>query len=74
MATWHHDAETRHRVWNRYLELPSPLGYDPAMIPGWDSPDTQGYTVHRFDPWRLRVFPRTVLMGQAGEVLNWRGE
>jgi hypothetical protein len=24
-------------------------------------------------PWRLRVFPGTVLLGEGGEVLNWRG-
>ena len=70
-ASWHHDAETRHRIWNTYLELPPPLGYDPAMIPGWDSPDTEGYAVLRFDPWHIRVFPGSVLMGQGGEVLTW---
>ena len=24
------------------------------------------------EPWRLRVFPGTVLLGQGGQVLVWR--
>lgn len=30
------------------------------------------FAVLKLEPWRLRVFPGTVLMGQGGEVLNWR--
>ena len=70
-ATWCFDLETRKRVWARYLELPEPLGYNPAMIPGWDSPESDSFSVLKFDPWRLRVFPGSVLMTQTGEVLTW---
>ena len=70
-ATWYFDQETRTRIWDTYLALPPPLGYDPAIIPGWDSPETEGYAVLKFKPWRLRVFPGSVLMGQGGNVLNW---
>jgi hypothetical protein len=72
-ATWCFDIETRKRVWNKYLELPAPLGYDPTMIPGWDKPESDSFSVLRFDPWRLRVFPGSALMGQGGEVLVWEG-
>jgi hypothetical protein len=24
------------------------------------------------DPWRLKVFPGSILKGQGGEVLTWR--
>ncbi len=65
------DLETRQRVWQRFLDLPEPLGYDPAMIPGWDAPESDTFSVLRFDPWRLRVFPGSVLMQQGGEVLTW---
>lgn len=70
-TTWCLDAETRKRVWNQYLELPAPLGYDPAIIPGWDSPESDGFSVLRFDPWRLRVFPGSALMGQGGDIFVW---
>ena len=71
-ATWHFDIETRQRVWDRYLELPEPLGYNPTIIPGWESAESEGFSVLRFDPWRLRVFPGDVLTGQGGEVLVWQ--
>ncbi len=73
-ATWCFDIETRRRVWDKYLELPEPLGYDPRIIPGWDSPETDAFSVLRFDPWRVRVFPGSVLMGQGGEVLTWQAD
>ncbi|MEM9176921.1 MAG: pyridoxamine 5'-phosphate oxidase family protein [Myxococcota bacterium] len=73
-ARWHFDAETRERVWNRYLELPEPLGYDPKIIPGWTGPDVDAFAVLRFDPWYLRVFPGTALLGQGGDVLVWQAD
>jgi general stress protein 26 len=71
-ASWCEDSQTKQWVWTRYLELPEPVGYNPAIIPGWEGPDSPGFSVLRFAPWRLRVFPGLVLMGQAGEVLTWQ--
>ena len=48
------------------------MGYDPGNIPGWDGPTSEAYAVLRLEPWRLRVFPGTVLFGQGGEILTWR--
>ena len=73
-ATWHFDLDTRQRVWERYLELPEPLGYDPALIPAWDNPESDSFAVLRFDPWRLRVFPGTALAGEGNGVLVWETE
>jgi hypothetical protein len=28
--------------------------------------------VLKLEPWRLRVFPGSVLMGQGGTVLTWQ--
>lgn len=66
------DAETRSTVWRRLAEAPDPVGYDPSMIPGWEGPDSPDFAVLRLDPWRLRVFPGTVLLGRGGRVLTWR--
>ena len=70
-ATWCFDLPTRRRVWDRFLELPEPLGYNPAMIPGWDAPESDSFAVLKLEPWRLRVFPGSVLMGQGGDVHVW---
>lgn len=69
---WANDDETRTRIWNLFLNTPEPLGYDPTIIPAWDSPTTPAFGVLRLDPWRIRVFPGTVLLGQGGEVLTWQ--
>ncbi len=70
-ASWVFADETRTMVWNLFLNAPEPVGYDPAIIPVWDSPTGQAFAALRLEPWRLRVFPGTALMGQGGEVLNW---
>jgi hypothetical protein len=71
-ATWAFDAETRQRVWNLFLNAPEPLGFNPAIIPGWDSPTSEAFAALRLDPWRLKVFPGSILRREGGEVLTWR--
>lgn len=71
-AAWAFDDETRMMVWNLFLNAPEPVSYDPAIVPAWDSPTAESFAVLRLEPWRLRVFPGTVLLGQGGQVLNWR--
>jgi hypothetical protein len=71
-ATWAFDEETRIAVWNRFVEAPAPLGYDPAIIPGWDAPTSANFAALRLDPWRLRVFPGSALLGSGGTVLTWQ--
>ena len=66
------DDATRIVVWNLFLNGPEPVGYDPAIVPGWDKPLAEEFAVIRLDPWRLRVFPGSVLLGQGGAVLNWQ--
>lgn len=70
-AEWHFDADTCRYVWEQYLALPPPLGYDPAMIPSWDKPESETFSVLKFDPWRLKVFPGTMLMAGEGQVFTW---
>lgn len=72
-AAWAFDDDTRAAVWNRFREAPAPVGYDPAIIPAWDGPTCDAFAVLRLEPWRLRVMPGTVLMGQGGAELTWQG-
>jgi hypothetical protein len=71
-ATFLLDDDTRTAVWDRFLHAPEPVGYDPSMIPVWDSPTSDSFAALRLDPWRLRVFPGTVLLRGEGSVLDWR--
>jgi general stress protein 26 len=65
------DDDTRREVWQRFVDAPEPVRYDPSIVPGWDSPTSPSFAALRLTPWRLRVFPGSVLMGQGGEVLDW---
>ncbi len=73
-AIWHLDLETRRMVWDKFKHAPAPVGYDPAIIPVWDGPESDGFAALRLDPWHLRVFPGSVLLGQGGDVLTWTKE
>ena len=70
-ATWAFDDDTRVAIWERFKNTPPPVGYDPAIIPGWTKPTEDSFAVLLLAPWRLRVFPGSALMGQGGEVLTW---
>ncbi len=69
---WAFDDETCARVWDLFLNGPEPVGYDPSLIPQWNDPTDDEFAVLRLDPWRLRVFPGTLLLKGEGEMHNWR--
>jgi len=66
------ENEIRTMVWNLFLNTPEPLGYNPKIVPAWQSPTCDAFAVIRVDPWRLRVFPGSVLLGKGGKVLRWQ--
>ena len=68
---WRWDGE-RLVVGDLFKGGPEPVGYDPAIVPNWVSPTSESFAAIRLDPWRLRVFPGTVLLGQGGQVLTWQ--
>jgi hypothetical protein len=70
-ATWHHDDTTCIRIWDMFKNAPEPVGYDPAIVPVWTDPTQPEFAVLELTPWRLRVFPGTMLLGGTGEVLDW---
>jgi hypothetical protein len=66
-----HSAPDRRALWDRFSEAPPPLGYDPAIIPGWDSPDSATFGALQLVPDRLHVLPGAALTsGQPASV--WR--
>jgi hypothetical protein len=71
-AAWANDEASRVRIWNLFKNAPPPVGYDPTIVPAWTSPSVPAFGVLRLSPWRLRVFPGSVMMGKGGDVLTWR--
>lgn len=71
-AAFETSAEERAAGWDRFANGPAPVGYDPAMIPGWDRPDSPDFGILRISPHRLRVMPGTLMMAGQGELLTWR--
>lgn len=71
-ASWAFDDATRTMVWNLFLAAPPPVGYNPKIVPAWESPVCEAFAVIRLEPWRLRVFPGTILLGGGGTLLKWR--
>ena len=69
---WAFDDETRRWVWELFSNAPTPVGYDPGIVPAWSAgPSSPAFAALRFDPWRLRVLPGTAMLGGTGEVLRW---
>jgi hypothetical protein len=71
-ASWAFDDDTRENVWNIFLNGPAPVGYNPAVVPDWNTPKSETFAVLRLEPWRLRVFPGTILLGKGGQILRWQ--
>ena len=70
-ARWAFDQETKHEVWEKFKSAPEPVGYDPAVIPAWTSSRSDNFAILTLEPWRLRVFPGTLLLTGEGAALSW---
>ena len=67
------DGDAARRAgWDRFAHGPAPVGYDPAIIPSWTSPEAPDFGVLRLRPTHVRVMPGTVMTGGPGSVLTWR--
>ncbi len=67
-----YDDATRTEVWNRFVDAPAPVGYDPAIIPVWTSPTADSFAALKLTPTRLRVMPGEVMLqGRADLLLTW---
>jgi hypothetical protein len=72
VAVFDTDPAERAAGWRRFADGPSPVGYDPSIIPGWTSPESPDFGILRLTPHRLRVMPGTVMLQGHGETLTWR--
>lgn len=71
-ASWAFDDETRTMLWSLFSSMPEPLGYNPSIIPAWTSPTCDAFVALRLEPWRLRVMPGSLMLGQGGKILTWQ--
>ena len=71
-AEWKLDDESRVAGWNRIKDAPAPVGYDPSIIPSWDSPTAPAFGILEVVPYRLRVMPGSYMMAGEGVLLTWR--
>ena len=70
-AEWKLDDESRAEGWDRIRNAPAPVGYDPSIIPGWDSPTALAFGILEVVPWRLRVMPGSYMAAREGVLLTW---
>ena len=70
---WDETAELRAAGWRRFAEGPQPVGYDPSIIPGWESADAAAFGVLRLTPTSLRVMDGSLMLTGEGRLLMWRG-
>jgi len=70
-TVWENDLGAKRAGWRRFVDGPVPVGYDPAIIPGWDGPESAAFGILRLEPFRLRVFPGTLLLQGTGDLLTW---
>ena len=70
-AEWLTSPADRVALWERFSQATPPLGYDPTIIPGWDTPESPTFGALRLVPDRLHVLTGTALM-TGGGALTWR--
>ena len=68
---WENDVESKKRGWDRFVNGPAPVGYDPRLIPSWTSPEAESFGILRLEPHRLRVMPGSLMMAGKGTLLTW---
>jgi len=70
-TAWENSDEERAAGWDRYVNAPAPVGYDPSIIPPWTGPTAPAFGILRLEPQRLRVMPGSVLLAGQGDTLTW---
>ncbi len=71
-ARWIEPGE-KAMLWDRFVNAPEPVGYDPAIIPPWaDGPSSPTFDGLVLEPLRLRVMEGSMMLTGQGELLTWR--
>jgi hypothetical protein len=63
----------RQAGWDRFANGPSPVGYDPSIIPQWTDPQAAEFGILRLTPRVLRLMDGSVMLQRSGRVLSWKG-
>ncbi|MEM6707222.1 MAG: pyridoxamine 5'-phosphate oxidase family protein [Pseudomonadota bacterium] len=70
-AEWVENLAARRRIWDLFVHGEAPVGYDPAIIPGWDNAESPTFNPLKLTPWRLRVMPGESLMNGSYAASTW---
>src|SRR5262249_7232595 len=71
-TVWETTEQERIDGWNRFANAPSPVGYDPSIVPAWTSPTSPAFGMLRLVPTWLRVMPASAMVGGGGEIMVWK--
>lgn len=69
---WDDTPAGRRAGWDALATAPDPVGYDPSIVPGWETPDAPAFGILRLRPWRLHVMDGSVMTGGGGDLLTWQ--
>ena len=70
-TAWETGVAERAAGWQRFVDAPAPVGYNPSIVPGWDSPESPNFGILRLEPHRLRLMPGSLMLTGVGERLTW---
>ena len=73
-VVWETADDERIAAWKRFASAPEPVGYDPAIVPGWTDPTAASFGVVRLAPTALRVMPGSLMLRGEGAVMTWRSD
>jgi hypothetical protein len=73
-VVWELDDESKRVGWQRFVDGPEPVGYDPRIIPQWTRPEVEAFAILRLHPHRLRVLPGSLMTSGQGELMTWRAK
>jgi hypothetical protein len=71
-VTWETSEAERSAGWDRFANGPAPVGYDPAIVPAWETPASAAFGIIRLEPTRLRVMPGSAMLAGTGQILVWK--
>jgi hypothetical protein len=71
-AGWDLSDDGRRDLWERFSSTPEPLGYDPRIIPGWDSPTSPSFGVLQLEPISIRLLEGSKMASGNARLLVWK--